>query len=45
MQHMELLLKKTGKEDIKNFVLPLIFKALEAPSVQIQVIFRKLQIL
>lgn len=36
MQKMELLLKKTGKEEVKSFVLPLIFRALEAPSHQIQ---------
>ena len=37
MQQMELMLKMTSPDDIKNFVLPLVFRALEAPSEQIQV--------
>lgn len=37
MQKMEVMLKMTSKEEIKNYVLPLIFKALETPSEQIQV--------
>lgn len=34
---MDLLLTKTPAEDIKNSVLPMVYRALEAPSVQIQV--------
>lgn len=34
---MDLLLTKTPSEDIKNSVLPMVYRALEAPSVQIQV--------
>ena len=33
-----MLLTKTPKDDIKNHVLPLVYRALEAPSPQIQVI-------
>lgn len=40
MQKMELMLKMTDKDDIKNFVLPLVFKALEAPSEEIQVFLK-----
>ncbi|XP_067855366.1 SCY1-like protein 2 isoform X2 [Heptranchias perlo] len=36
LQKMDLLLTKTPPEDIKNTVLPMIYRALEAPSVQIQ---------
>jgi len=36
MQRMELLLAKCNKDDVKNFVLPLIFRALESPSLPIQ---------
>ena len=32
-----MLLTKTPKDDIKNHVLPLVYRALEAPSPQIQV--------
>jgi hypothetical protein len=34
---MDLLLTKTPPEDIKNSVLPMVYRALEAPSIQIQV--------
>lgn len=37
LQKMDLLLTKTPAEDIKNSVLPMVYRALEAPSVQIQV--------
>lgn len=37
LQKMDLLLTKTPGEDIKNSVLPMVYRALEAPSVQIQV--------
>lgn len=37
LQKMDLLLTKTPAEDIKNCVLPMVYRALEAPSVQIQV--------
>lgn len=40
LQKMDLLLTKTPPEEIKNCVLPMIYRALEAPSVQIQVQFR-----
>lgn len=33
---MDLLLTKTPSEDIKNSVLPMVYRALEAPSTQIQ---------
>uniref|UniRef100_UPI00398ECBE5 SCY1-like protein 2 n=1 Tax=Pristiophorus japonicus TaxID=55135 RepID=UPI00398ECBE5 len=36
LQKMDLLLTKTPAEDIKNTVLPMIYRALEAPSIQIQ---------
>ncbi|XP_074554014.1 SCY1-like protein 2 [Halichoeres trimaculatus] len=36
LQKMDLLLTKTPAEDIKNCVLPMVYRALEAPSVQIQ---------
>ncbi|CAN9508496.1 unnamed protein product [Ophioblennius macclurei] len=36
LQKMDLLLTKTPPEDIKNSVLPMVYRALEAPSVQIQ---------
>ncbi|XP_034019199.1 SCY1-like protein 2 isoform X2 [Thalassophryne amazonica] len=36
LQKMDLLLTKTPSEDIKNSVLPMVYRALEAPSVQIQ---------
>jgi len=36
MQKMELLLKKTPNEDVKNHVLPMVFRALESQSSQIQ---------
>uniref|UniRef100_A0A8C2XNE7 Protein kinase domain-containing protein n=1 Tax=Cyclopterus lumpus TaxID=8103 RepID=A0A8C2XNE7_CYCLU len=36
LQKMDLLLTKTPSEDIKNNVLPMVYRALEAPSVQIQ---------
>lgn len=36
LQKMDLLLTKTPPEEIKNCVLPMIYRALEAPSVQIQ---------
>ncbi|XP_061570186.1 SCY1-like protein 2 isoform X2 [Cololabis saira] len=36
LQKMDLLLTKTPSEDIKNCVLPMVYRALEAPSVQIQ---------
>ncbi|XP_032815884.2 SCY1-like protein 2 [Petromyzon marinus] len=36
LQKMDLLLTKTPAEDIKQHVLPMIFRALEAPSTQIQ---------
>lgn len=37
LQKMDLLLTKTPPDDIKNSVLPMVYRALEAPSVQIQV--------
>lgn len=37
LQKMDLLLTKTPADDIKNSVLPMVYRALEAPSVQIQV--------
>lgn len=39
LQKMDLLLTKTPPEEIKNCVLPMVYRALEAPSVQIQVQF------
>ncbi|KAG7497650.1 SCY1 2 isoform X1 [Solea senegalensis] len=36
LQKMDLLLTKTPEGDIKNSVLPMVYRALEAPSVQIQ---------
>ncbi|XP_061618411.1 SCY1-like protein 2 [Phyllopteryx taeniolatus] len=36
LQKMDLLLTKTPAEHIKNSVLPMVYRALEAPSVQIQ---------
>ncbi|KAF5907975.1 SCY1-like protein 2 isoform X2, partial [Clarias magur] len=36
LQKMDLLLTKTPSEDIKNSVLPMVYRALEAPSIQIQ---------
>ncbi|XP_059508568.1 SCY1-like protein 2 isoform X1 [Stegostoma tigrinum] len=36
LQKMDLLLTKTPPDDIKNTVLPMIYRALEAPSIQIQ---------
>ncbi|XP_051886064.1 SCY1-like protein 2 isoform X2 [Pristis pectinata] len=36
LQKMDLLLTKTPAEDIKSTVLPMIYRALEAPSIQIQ---------
>uniref|UniRef100_A0A3Q0QWQ0 SCY1 like pseudokinase 2 n=1 Tax=Amphilophus citrinellus TaxID=61819 RepID=A0A3Q0QWQ0_AMPCI len=36
LQKMDLLLTKTPSDDIKNSVLPMVYRALEAPSVQIQ---------
>ncbi|XP_042367403.1 SCY1-like protein 2 isoform X2 [Plectropomus leopardus] len=36
LQKMDLLLTKTPAEDIKNSVLPMVYRAVEAPSVQIQ---------
>ncbi|XP_065646928.1 SCY1-like protein 2 isoform X3 [Hydra vulgaris] len=36
MQNMELLLKMTDKEDVKSYVLPLVFRALESLETQIQ---------
>ncbi|XP_037616461.1 SCY1-like protein 2 isoform X1 [Sebastes umbrosus] len=36
LQKMDLLLTKTPPEEIKNSVLPMVHRALEAPSVQIQ---------
>lgn len=40
LQKMDLLLTKTPPEEIKNCVLPMVYRALEAPSVQIQVQFK-----
>ena len=37
MQKMELLLRQTTKDEVKSYVFPLIFRALEAPSPQLQV--------
>lgn len=34
---MDLLLTKTPPDEIKNSVLPMVYRALEAPSIQIQV--------
>ncbi|XP_065070532.1 SCY1-like protein 2 [Rhopilema esculentum] len=36
MQKMELLLKKTPQDEVKNSVLPMVFRALESSSSQIQ---------
>uniref|UniRef100_A0A3P8ZB85 Protein kinase domain-containing protein n=1 Tax=Esox lucius TaxID=8010 RepID=A0A3P8ZB85_ESOLU len=36
LQKMDLLLTKTPADDIKNSVLPMVYRALEAPSIQIQ---------
>ncbi|XP_043943833.1 SCY1-like protein 2 isoform X2 [Protopterus annectens] len=36
LQKMDLLLTKTPSDGIKNCVLPMVFRALEAPSIQIQ---------
>ncbi|XP_053572975.1 SCY1-like protein 2 [Bombina bombina] len=36
LQKMDLLLTKTPSDDIKNSVLPMVYRALEAPSIQIQ---------
>lgn len=36
LQKMDLLLTKTPSDGIKNNVLPMVFRALEAPSIQIQ---------
>ncbi|KAM9845694.1 SCY1-like protein 2 [Aulostomus maculatus] len=36
LQKMDLLLTKTPPDDIKNSVLPMVYRAVEAPSVQIQ---------
>nr|XP_008514596.1 PREDICTED: SCY1-like protein 2 isoform X2 [Equus przewalskii] len=36
LQKMDLLLTKTPPDDIKNSVLPMVYRALEAPSIQIQ---------
>uniref|UniRef100_A0A4W3IFV1 SCY1 like pseudokinase 2 n=1 Tax=Callorhinchus milii TaxID=7868 RepID=A0A4W3IFV1_CALMI len=36
LQKMDLLLTKTPPEDIKSNVLPMVYRALEAPSIQIQ---------
>ncbi|XP_033017431.1 SCY1-like protein 2 isoform X3 [Lacerta agilis] len=36
LQKMDLLLTKTPPEEIKNSVLPMVYRALEAPSIQIQ---------
>ncbi|XP_036373875.1 SCY1-like protein 2 isoform X1 [Megalops cyprinoides] len=36
LQKMDLLLTKTPAEDIRNSVLPMVYRALEAPSTQIQ---------
>ena len=38
MQKMELMLKLTDKENVKNYVLPLIHRALETNNDEIQVI-------
>lgn len=40
LQKMDLLLTKTPSEDIKNSVLPMVYRALEAPSTQIQVVMQ-----
>ncbi|XP_038009568.1 SCY1-like protein 2 isoform X4 [Motacilla alba alba] len=37
LQKMDLLLTKTPPDEIKNSVLPMVYRALEAPSIQIQV--------
>lgn len=36
LQKMDLLLTKTPAEDIKSSVLPMVYRAVEAPSIQIQ---------
>lgn len=36
LQKMDLLLTKTPSDEIKNSVLPMVYRALEAPSIQIQ---------
>jgi len=38
MQKMELMLKMTDKENVKSYVLPLIFKGLESINGEIQVL-------
>ena len=45
LQKMDLLLTKTPAEDIKNSVLPMVYRALEAPSVQIQVRGREMELI
>lgn len=37
LQKMDLLLTRTPPDEIKNSVLPMVYRALEAPSIQIQV--------
>ena len=38
LQNMNLLLQKTPQNDIKNHVLPMVYRALEANTLQIQVL-------
>eukprot|EP01135_Chromosphaera_perkinsii_P011581 Nk52_evm20s2449 gene=Nk52_evmTU20s2449 len=42
MQRMDLLLQKTGPEDMKNVVLPMIYRSLDSPSTRIQELCSKI---
>lgn len=37
LQKMDILLAKTPKDDVRDHVLPMVCKALEAPDIQLQV--------
>lgn len=37
LQKMDVLLAKTPKDDVRDHVLPMVCKALEAPDIQLQV--------
>jgi hypothetical protein len=37
MRHMNLMLTKTPAEDIKQYILPVVYNALDAESSQVQV--------
>ena len=42
MQKMDLLLQKTGPDDMKNVVLPMVYKSLDHPSTRIQELCSKI---